>query len=149
MWHWLLTLNFSKSNVKVTILIYIFLIRRHRFSVHRHQKCLRCILPKYHIKCITSCLTLKLKVKVTILAYFFWIVYMTYTTRDIILNYIMFDLECQGQRSQYWYIFFWIPWHQFSGNRHKNYFSIAIERYWILSRGPKWPLLVLLGRTVL
>ena len=43
------------------------------------------------------------------------------------MRYVMFDLEFQGQRSRsrYWHIFFWISWHQFSGNRHKNYVSIA------------------------
>ena len=80
---------------------------RHRFSIYRHQKQVSKIYTDiyyqiYHIKCVTSCLTLNFKVNGqghNIDIYVFWIqrhrfstyrhetqVSTIYTTRDIILN---------------------------------------------------------------
>ena len=99
---------------------------------------------RYHIECVMSCLTLNFKVKdqghnhETYFCEFPDIHLVIVDTKhkflsqvlpeiSYLMRYVMFDLEfqCQRSRSQYWHIIFWIPWHQFSGNRHKNYVSIA------------------------
>ena len=49
-----------------------------------------------------------------------------YTTRNIILNALRHVWPwISKSRSQYLHIIFWIHWHQFSGNRHKNYVFIT------------------------
>ena len=99
-WPW-----FSKSKVEVTILIYLFEFRDiDLVLIDTKHTFLRYILPEiYHFECVTSCLTLNVKIKsqghdIDIIISF-WIprhrfstyrhqtqVPTMYTTRDIILN---------------------------------------------------------------
>ena len=122
-----------------------FWFPRHRFSTYRHQTQVSTIYTTRDIILnALSCLTLNFKVKgqghnhETYIFEFPDIHLVILDTKHKFLShvlpeisywmhYVMFDLEFQGQRSrsQYLHIIFWISWHQFSGNRHKNYVSIA------------------------
>ena len=119
-----------------------FWIQRHRFSTYRHQTQVSKIYTTRDIILNALCQVWpwisRSKVKVTILAYIFWIllhrfsthrqqkqVFTIYYQRYHIECVVMFDLEFQGQRSrsQYWYIFFWIPRHWFSTYRDQTQVS--------------------------
>ena len=138
-----LTLNFKVKGQGHDICIYFYEFRD-IISVLIDTKISFYVLyyQRYHIECVTSCLTLNYKIKGhglnhgTYLFEFFVIYLVIVDTKNKFmwhilpeisywLRYVMFDLEFQSQRSrsQPWNLFVWIPCHLFSRNGHKIYVS--------------------------
>ena len=124
--------------VKVTTLVYIFWIPQYRFSTYRDHTQVSAIYTTRDIILNALCHVWPWISRTYLFE--FPVIYLVIgdTKKKFMWHilpeisywmlYVMFDLEFQGQRSrsQYWHIFSWIPWHQFSRNRHKNYVPIAL-----------------------